>query len=119
MMLLRFEVYKSENSEARWRLYNGSRIVADSGESYKRRTVARTQIEKFCAKITAGEFKIVDKFDADDPASDVTTELKRKAKKADQAKKPQRKRKETAAPAAEPKPERKSRKRKSAEAAAV
>lgn len=55
---MKFTLYKDRKKEWRWRLVKNGRIVADSGEGYKRKGACKKMIEKIilgAAKATIEE----------------------------------------------------------------
>lgn len=50
------EVYKDKKKEYRWRIKRQGRIVADSGESYKRKSTMMKTVEHLISAIKKNEF---------------------------------------------------------------
>lgn len=46
-----FAIYKDKKREFRWRAWRGNRIVAESGEGYKRRAGLRKTLRHFIESI--------------------------------------------------------------------
>ena len=51
---MKFIIYRDRKKEWRWRLISKGRVVADSGEGYKR----RTQVTKMISRIILGPHKV-------------------------------------------------------------
>ena len=57
-MKIHFTIYKDRRGEWRWRAKRSGRIIADSGEGYKRKSGALRAGTAFCAAITLYKFTI-------------------------------------------------------------
>lgn len=53
-----FEIFPDRSGEFRWHVKRGGRIVADSGESYKRRRGAARAISNLCIAIAEASFRV-------------------------------------------------------------
>jgi len=51
---MKFVVFKDQKKEWRWRLISKGRVVADSGEGYKR----KSQVSKMISRIILGPHKV-------------------------------------------------------------
>lgn len=59
---MKFEIYKDASGEWRWRLVaKNNRIVADSGEGYKRKSAVKKIVLKIIESVSRQEIEIVEK----------------------------------------------------------
>jgi len=57
-MTTKIEIYQDKNREWRWRALRSGRIVAESGEAYKRRATMMRSLQNFIASLQAFKYVI-------------------------------------------------------------
>lgn len=54
---MKFFLYRDKKKEWRWRLKSKGRIIADSGEGYRRRGVCLRMVERIVSKVKDAEIE--------------------------------------------------------------
>jgi hypothetical protein len=57
---VKIQIYKDKNGEYRWRMVAKGRILADSGEGYKRKPILRRSLLRLAQRLAEGNYTVED-----------------------------------------------------------
>lgn len=58
---MKINIYRDDKNEWRWQMVAKGRIMADSGEGYKRVSACRKSLNSLLVRIVANKYQIVEK----------------------------------------------------------